>query len=123
MRNKFNPEEYSSVLQYLDGSNLYGWAMIQLLPTRGFNWVDPNEFIPDKIDSYANCDSKGCQLEVDVRYPNELHDLYNNFLFMCEKMKITKVEKLVPNLHNKKNYVIHLRALNQALKHGLILEK
>ena len=41
---------------------------------------------------------------------------------MCEKMVINKVEKLVPNLSNK-NYIIHIKALNQALKHGLILEK
>ena len=41
---------------------------------------------------------------------------------MCEKMKINKVEKLVPNLRDKKNYVIHIRALNQALRHGLVLE-
>ena len=33
------------------------------------------------------------------------------------------VEKLVPNLHDKKNYVIHIQVLNQALKHGLVLEK
>ena len=37
-------------------------------------------------------------------------------------MKINGVEKLVPNLHNKQNYIIHIKALNQALKHGLILE-
>ena len=42
---------------------------------------------------------------------------------MCEKMVINKVEKLVPNSHDKKNYVIHIRALGQALKHGLILEE
>ena len=33
------------------------------------------------------------------------------------------VEKLVPNLRDKKNYVIHIRALDQALKHGLVLER
>ena len=38
-------------------------------------------------------------------------------------MKINKVEKLVPNLYDKKNYVIHIEALDQPLKHGLILEK
>ena len=38
-------------------------------------------------------------------------------------MKINGVEKLVPNLNDKKNYVIHMKALSQALKHGLILEK
>ena len=42
---------------------------------------------------------------------------------MCEKMKIGDVEKLLPNLRDKKNYVIHIRALNQALKHGLILDR
>ena len=38
-------------------------------------------------------------------------------------MKINKVEKLVPNLYNKEKYVVHIRALNQALKHGLVLKK
>ena len=60
---------------------------------------------------------------VDVKYPKKLHDLHNELPFMCEKMKINKVKKLVPNLYNKKNYVIHIRTLDQALKHGLILEK
>ena len=42
---------------------------------------------------------------------------------MCEKLKINKVEKLVPNLYDKKKYVIHIRALDQALKRRLFLEK
>ena len=42
---------------------------------------------------------------------------------MCEKMKINGVKKLAPNLNDKKNYVIHIKVLNQALKLGLILEK
>ena len=37
-------------------------------------------------------------------------------------MEINGVEKLVPNLRDKKNYVIHIRALDQALRHGLVLE-
>ena len=35
----------------------------------------------------------------------------------------TSIEKLIPNLNNKKNYVVHIKVLNQALKHRLILEK
>ena len=42
---------------------------------------------------------------------------------MCDKMKINKVEKLVPNLKDKKNYVIHIRVLDQVLRHGLVLER
>ena len=41
---------------------------------------------------------------------------------MCERLKIGGIEKLVPNLCSKKNYVIHIQALNQAFKHRLILE-
>ena len=70
-----------------------------------------------------NFNRKGYLLEVDIRYSKESHDLRNDLPFMCGKMVINKVEKLVPNLYDKKNYVIHTRALNQALKHGLILEK
>ena len=111
----------SSFLQYLDGNNLYGWVMSQLFPTGGFKWVnDLSRFTPDEIGRLA---SKGYLLEVDVKYPKELHDLHNDLPFMCEKMRINKVEKLVPNLYDKKKYVFPIRALDQAVKHGLVLEK
>ena len=42
---------------------------------------------------------------------------------MCSKMKVNGVEKLMLNLYDKKKYVIHIRALKQALDHGLLLEK
>ena len=38
-------------------------------------------------------------------------------------MKIEKFKKLVANLHDKIEYVIHIRNLNQALNHGLVLKK
>ena len=38
-------------------------------------------------------------------------------------MKIGRVEKLAPNLKDKKGYVVHIKALDQALKHGLKLKK
>ena len=75
---------------------------------------------PDEIVKHSD---KGYLLEVDIKYPKELHDLHTDLPFMCEKMEINKVEKLVPNLYDKRNYVIHMRALNQALKHGLILKR
>ena len=78
---------------------------------------------PNDISRLAKIEDKGYLLEVDVSYPVELHDSHNDLPFMCKKMKINDVEKLVPNLHNKRNYVIHIRALDQALAHGLILER
>ena len=38
-------------------------------------------------------------------------------------MKLEKIEKLVTNLHDEIEYVIHMRNLTQTLNHGLILKK
>ena len=49
-----NPKRISSFLQYLDADNLYGWAMSQKLPTRGFNRVDDvHTFTPTMLSSLA----------------------------------------------------------------------
>ena len=120
MGDRFNPKSESSYLQYLDANNLYGWAMSQPLPTGGFKWIDVN---PDEISELATRTDKGYILEVDVSYPKDLHNSHNDLPFMCERMEINGVEKLVPNLRDKKNYVIHIQALNQALQHGLRLDR
>ena len=111
--------EDTTYLQYLDANNLYGWAMSQPLPTGGFRWVDVNH---NEISKLSTRTDKGYIPEVDVRYPKELHNPHNNLPFMCEKMEINRVEKLVPNLRDKKNYVICIKALDQALAHGLVLD-
>ena len=56
-------------------------------------------------------------------YPKELHENHNELPFLAEKMKIKRVEILVPNLKCKKRYVVHIKTLDQALKHGLKLKK
>ena len=120
MGDRFDPKSESSYLQYLDANNLYGWAMSQPLPTGGFKWTDVN---PNEISELATRTDKGYLLEVDVSYPKELHNPHNDLPFMCERMEINGVEKLVPNLRDKENYVIHIQALNQALQHGLRLDR
>ena len=120
MGDRSNPKSESSYLQYLDANHLYGWAMSQPLPTGGFKWVDVSS---NEISELATRTDKGYLLEVDVSYPKELHNQHNDLPFMCERMEINGVEKLVPNLRNKKNYVIHIQALNQALQHGLRLDR
>ena len=120
MGDRFGPKSESSYLQYLDANNLYGWAMSQPLPTGGFKWVDVNL---NEISELATRTDKGYLLEVDVSYPKELHNPHNELPFMCERMEINGVEKLVPNLRDKKNYVILIQALNQALQHGLRLDR
>ena len=94
--------------------------MSQSLPTGGFRWVSIE---PNEVSDLARCTDKGYLLEVDVSYPRDLHNSHNDLPFMCEKLKIGGVEKLVPNLKGKKNYVVHIRALDQALTNGLRLER
>ena len=62
-------------------------------------------------------------LEIDIEYPKDLHNLHSVLPFVSERMKIKKYNKLVCNIHDKENYVVHIRALKQALNHGLILKK
>ena len=61
--------------------------------------------------------------EVDVQYPEKLPELHNDLPFLLERMKTENVEKLVTNLHDKTEFVIHIRNLKQALNHGLIVKK
>ena len=82
------PEEESSFLQYFYVNNLYGWPMSKPLPTGGFKWV--NGLTPNEIGRLAKHGSKGYLLEVDVKYPKELHDLHNDLPFVCEKLTKSK---------------------------------
>ena len=56
--------------------------MVQKLPTGGFNWVeDVDRFTMQEIDRLVKEDMKGYLLEVDVKYPKELHDAHNDLPF------------------------------------------
>ena len=114
----------SSFLEYLDANNFYGWAMSEPQPVNGFEWLqDLSRIDEDFIKNYDKDSGKGCILEVNVKYPKNLHDLHSDLLFLPERMKIDKCNRLVCNLYDKKNYVVHIRSLKQALNHGLILKK
>ena len=64
----------------------------------------------------------GYLLEVDIQYPEKLQELHDDLPILPERMKIEKVEKLLTNLHDKIECVIHIRNLKQVLNHGLILK-
>ena len=113
MGDKFNSNEPSKYIQYLDANNLYGWAMSKSLPMHGFKWMKTSEL--------ETWDLHSCILEVDLDYPKELHDLHNDYPLAPEQIKVNKVEKLIPNLWNKKKYVIHYKNLKQYLNFGLKL--
>ena len=111
-------------LQYWDVNNFYGWAMLQKLPLDNFEWIkDTSQFNEDFIKNYNEESNEGYFFEVDVQYIEKLHELHNDIPFLPERMKIEKVEKFVANLHNKTEYIIHLRNLKQALNNRLVVKK
>ena len=101
----YDESKESSYIQYLDANNLYGAAMSEKLPINGFKWVNDISGINEKfVKSYDKKNSdKGYILEVDVDYPSRLHKLHSDMPFLPERMKINKTQKLVCNLHDKKN--------------------
>ena len=119
----YNKNKESSYLQYWDVNNLYGWAVPQKLPVNNFEWIkDTSQFNEDFIKNYNEESDEGYFLKVVVQYLEKLHELHNDLPFLPERMKIRKVEKLVANLHDKTEYVLHIRNLKQALNHGLGLK-
>ena len=123
---------------YLDANNLYGWAMSRSLPTDGFKWIEPENGDLKK----CNKDSKkGILLEVDLDYPEKLHDTVNDYPLAPEERTINKelsayckrigkmyniskkVSKLVTTLYDKKNYVVHHENLKLYLSLGMKLKK
>ena len=102
-------------------NNLYGWAMYQPLPTGGFRRPvnDLDSWTADKLNELVKHGRKRYLLDVDVDYPHHLYDLHSDLPFLPEIID----GKITPNLNDKRNYVVHIRALDQALSHGLVLRK
>ena len=120
----YDENEESSFLEYLDANNLYGWAISEPLPFNGFGWMEDLPRIDeDFIKNYGEDSDIGYILDVDVEYPKNLHNLHSDLPFLPERMKVSKCNKLICNLYDKKSYVVHIRSLKQALNHGLILKK
>ena len=78
----YDKKKKSSYIQYLDTNNLYGKAMTEKLPVRGFRWMDDiSRTDEDFGKGYNNNDIKGYILEVDVDYPDKLQNLIVIFHF------------------------------------------
>ena len=99
----YDKNKESSYIQYLDANNLDGWTMSQKLPVNGFKWKKCMlKFNEDFIKNYDKNSDKGHILEVDVEYPENLHDFHSHLPFVPERIKINKCNKLVCNLYDKK---------------------
>ena len=132
----YDPNKDDSYIMYLDANNLYGHSMSQPLPYGGFKWLTNKD---GKLPPLQK--GKGRIYEVDLEYPKHLHKLHNDYPLAPEKLAVKKewlsdyqnelldnnsmlnVEKLVPNLMDKKKYVVHYKNLQLYLKLGMKIKK
>jgi hypothetical protein len=89
-------------------NNLYGWAMMQPLPIGDFKWLEPKLYKQTKTKRFNFI------YEVDLKYPEKLHDDHNDFPLAPEVFTPpgSKHEKLVPHLGVRKNYIVSADNLN-----------
>ena len=78
-------------------------------------------FNEDLIKNYKKNSDVEYFLEVDIQYPEQLQSSHKDLPFLPDGRKLGKVEKLIFSIENKEKYVMHIRALQQALNHGLVL--
>ena len=140
---EYNEKAPSKYIMYLDANNLYGRAMSQHLPTGNFKGMTDKEISKVDLGKYKADGKKGLILEVDLEYPQELHDIHNYYPVAPEKVKVSNnmvsayckkiaekykisiglVSKLIPTLRDKKEYVLHYRNLLVYLDLGLKIKK
>ena len=138
---EYDPDEPNKQLIYLDANNLYGWAMSQHLPTHDFKWLTGEEISGLNVGKIPDDGDTGYVFELE--YPKELHDLHNDYPLAPEafdiqpdmlssyqkglqeklNLKMTGCNKLVPNLYDKKGYVLHYRNLKLYVSLGMRVTK
>ena len=117
--------------------------MSQYLPTGGFKWMTQKQIDNIDLAKYKEDSKNGLILEVDLKYPQDLHNFHNDYPLAPEKVKVTDsmlsnyskriadkyiistglVYKLIPTLSNKEKYVLHYRNLQLYIDLGLKVSK
>lgn len=85
----YDPIGESSYLMQLDFTRFYGKAMQQKIFVNGFKWRNnAGNFCKDCVQNYCQNSEKGYILEVDGRYPQELHKAHTELPLLPVRMKI-----------------------------------
>ena len=134
----------------VDCNALYAWAMSQPLPVSDFAWLSQAEQdtmwknLGQVVQDYSDNDEWSYFLKVDLSYPSSLHKKHDTFPLAPEHLQIpfdelssfqqsylrqqsmthvTNHKKLIPNLYDKTEYVLHIKNLQQYLALGLVCTK
>ena len=130
-------------LLYTDAINLYGWAQVQKLPYDKFRWASKEETADIDWSAIETGGDEGFILEVDLEYPEELHDIHESLPLAPDNVEITeaklspfamdtmrglgikrhKATKLTGTFETKRHYVVHFKTLQFYLRQGLTLKR
>ena len=106
----YNKNVVSSYLHYLDGNNLYGWAMHKKLPVREFTYVKkPSIYMEKAIKMYDENNDYGAILEVDIEYPTMSRIKHKDLPLLPQRKEINNDLPFIPqrkginkDLHQRK---------------------
>ena len=136
--NKHDKTKIDEYILYLDANNLYGYAMCEYLPKGNFKWNTDNDWTTEKISNLESDGKTGYLFDVDLHYPDHLHDLHNGYAMAPENMAIksdmlngwqqegyknSNIQKLITNFYDKKNYGINFRLLKLFISLGIEVKK
>ena len=138
----YDDSKPSRYITYLDANSLYATAQCAPLPVGNFRFLEADEIANFDLDGIEADAEVGYIVECDLEYPAELHDLHNDYPMAPEHLTVSEdmlspfavslfdpsrpwrpMQKLVPNLFDKKNYVAHYRNLQLYKNHGLVVSK
>ena len=88
----FDTDVLRAYIAMFDANNQYGWAMSQYLPTHGFKWLEldtrSTEYWTKFLLEQEDCQDTGYFFEVDLEYPEELHDTHDQYPLAPEHVEI-----------------------------------
>ena len=84
----YDANKANRCITYLDGNNLFGWAMSRYLAYGGLKWLNQKEFDGLDVNSIGENSPIGYILEVDLEHPDELYELHNDYPLAPEKLEI-----------------------------------
>lgn len=134
----------TSHILYFDCTNLYAFGLNSCLPLNSFEWLNKKAVESFDLMAIPQNSDFGFFLEVDLEYPNHLHDQHNDLPLAPEKKIVTSdmlspytkdiaskfkikiesgKEKLLTHLGDRQNYVVHYKCLQYYVKLGMKITK